>query len=393
MQRFARWAAILVIVTVGIASGVTGSLAADEPAFAAKLRPLIQAKMKEWVTPGIIVYVDIPGRGTWIEGFGVSDIATKAPMSTNHHHRIGSVTKTLTAKAILLLVDEGEIGLDDPVSKYLPRVPDGDKITIRQMLDMTSGIYNGTEDRSFNEALDARPERIWTPQEFIELSLKHPPYFAPGADFHYSNTNYELLGLIVEKVSGLRLADFMEERIFRPLGMTGTMLPDRNTMAMPEPHGRGYLFGTNVDGMEAYDALLARHLAGAIVPWPAGKPPVDATNFSVSYAWASGSAISTIRDMAIWAKALAAGALLKPETHDQQITWSPHAHYGLGITESLGSFLGHNGAIPGYQTLVAYDPQTGATIVVFANNQLEPNIPFTVPADTIAALIYKELFP
>jgi D-alanyl-D-alanine carboxypeptidase len=120
---------------------------------------------------------------------------------------------------------------------------------------------------------------------------------------------------------------------------------------------------------------------------------VDATEFSTSSAWASGSAISTVRDMTTWAKALATGALLKPETHTERITWSPHAPYGLGITESLATFLGHNGAIPGYQTLVAHDPETGATVVVFANNQLEPNIPFTIPADTIAALIYKELFP
>ena len=116
MQNFARWAAILVIVTVGITSGIAGSLAADEPTFAAKLRLLIHAKMQEWVTPGVLVYVDIPGQETWIEGFGVSDIATKAPMSADQHHRIGSVTKTLTATAILLLVEEGKIGLDDAVS-------------------------------------------------------------------------------------------------------------------------------------------------------------------------------------------------------------------------------------------------------------------------------------
>ncbi len=393
MQNFARRTAILVTLAVGIASGTAGSLAADEPTFAAKLRPLIHAKMQEWVTPGVLVYVDMPGQGTWIEGFGVSDIATKAPASADQHHRIGSVTKTLTAEAILLLVDDGKLGLDDPVSKYLPQVPNGDNITIRQMLDMTSGIYNGTEDPRFNETLDANPEKVWTPQEFIDLSLKHPPYFAPGTDFHYSNTNYELLGLIVEQVSGKSLADFMKERIFKPLGMTSTVLPDWTTTAIPKPHGRGYLFGTNVDGMKAYDAIVARNPAGAIVPWPVGKPPVDATNFSISYGWASGSAISTIRDMAVWAKALATGTLLRPETYKQQTTWSRHAHYGLGITEALGTFLGHNGALPGYQTLVSYDLQTGATVVVFANNQLEPNIPFTVPADTIAALIYKELFP
>jgi D-alanyl-D-alanine carboxypeptidase len=223
--------------------------------------------------------------------------------------------------------------------------------------------------------------------------LKHPPYFAPGTGFHYSNTNYELLGLIVEKQSGTALDNFMAERIFKPLGMTSTILPKADKPAMPSPHGRGYLFGTNVEGMKAYNAMIAGNAKDAIVPWAAGKPPVDATEFSTSYAWASGSVISTIRDMQVWAKALAIGNLLKPETQKQRIRWSPHAHYGLGITDSVGKFLRHNGAIPGFQTLIGYEPQTRTTIVVFANNQLEPNTAFVLPADTIAGIIQKALFP
>ena len=175
--------------------------------------------------------------------------------------------------------------------------------------------------------------------------------------------------------------------------MTSTILPKADKPAMPSPHGRGYLFGTNVDGMKAYNAMIAGNAKDAIVPWAAGKPPVNATEFSTSYAWASGSVISTIRDMQVWAKALATGSLLKPETQKQRITWSPHTHYGLGITDSVGKFLGHNGAIPGFQTLIGYEPQTGTTIVVFANNQLEPNTAFVLPADTIAGIIQKALFP
>jgi len=97
--------------------------------------------------------------------------------------------------------------------------------------------------------------------------------------------------------------------------------------------------------------------------------------------------------MQVWAKALAIGNLLKPETQKQRIRWSPPAHYGLGITDSVGKFLGHNGAIPGFLTLIGYEPQTRTTIVVFANNQLEPNTAFVLPADTIAGIIQKALFP
>lgn len=149
-------------------------------------------------------------------------------------------------------------------------------------------------------------------------------------------------------------------------------------------------------GIKAYDELVnGGGPKAAVVPWPKDKPPVDATNFSLSSSEASGAGIATIADMAIWVKALATGSLLKPEMHKEQITWSPHAHYGLNITEILPGVLGHNGGVPGYQTLVAYDPETGGRIVVFANNGLEPNIPFSegLPADGIGRIIQNELFP
>lgn len=373
------------------------ALAVAEPDFVGKLRTLVEERMAGWVTPGIVVFVDVPGEGTWVEGFGKADLSTDAPSSALNHHRIGSVTKTLTGVATLLLVDEGKIGLDDPVEKYLPGlVPNGGSITIRQLLNMTSGIYNFTEDEGYNVALDAAPDRIWTTEEAIAIALKHPFYFEPGAGFHYSNTNTEILGLIVEKLSGKDLRDFFAERIFAPLGMKNTSLPKPEDASVPEPVERGYFFGTNVDGMKAYDALVnGGDPKAAVVPWPKDKPPVDATNFSLSSSEASGAGIATIADMAIWAKALGTGSLLKPATHKEQIAGSPHSRYGLAITEILPGMLGHNGSVPGYQTLVAYDPETGGRIVVFANNGLEPNIPFSegLPADVIGKLIQNELFP
>lgn len=367
--------------------------AADEPDFAKALRPLIQAKLAEGVTPGAMVLVDIPGKGRWIETFGTAEYGKDAKPDPKGHTHIGSVTKTLTAQAILLLADDGKLKLDDTIEMHMPGlVPNGGNITLRQMLDMTSGIYNGTEDLTFNETLDAQPDKVWSPEEFIKLSLKHEPYFAPGAGFHYSNTNYDILGLVVEKVAGQPLETVFEERIFRPLGMANSTLPKRDASGLPDPHWRGYLFGTNVDGKKAYDAAIAGDREHAMVPWPKGKPPLDATDWSLSYTWASGSAVSTLEDMAIWAKAWATGSLLKPETRKEQQTWSPHAKYGLGITYPAGPLLGHNGAIPGFQSLIGYEPKTGATVVVFANNQLEPNTNFILPADAIADAIVKELF-
>jgi len=369
--------------------------AADEPDFSKALKPKIEASLKGGVTPGAMVLVDIPGRGTWVETFGTAEFGKSLKPDASGHTHIGSVTKTLTAQAVLLLVDDGKLKLDDTIETHMPGlVPNAGNITLRQMLDMTSGIYNATEDLTVNETLDAQPEKIWAPKEFIDLALKHEPYFAPGAGFHYSNTNYDILGLLVEKTTGQPLETVFEERIFKPLGMKNTSLPRRDARgSLPDPHWRGYLFGTNVDGKKAYDAAIAGDKEHAMVPWPKDKPPIDATDWSLSYTWASGSAISTLEDMRIWAKAWATGSLLKPETRKEQQTWSPHAKYGLGITYPAGPLLGHNGAIPGFQSLIGYEPKTGATVVVFANNQLEPNTNFVLPADAIAEVIVKELFP
>jgi D-alanyl-D-alanine carboxypeptidase len=370
------------------------AFAQSAPDFAATLRPLLLAKMKELSTPGAIVLVEAPGKGTWLEGLGVDDLSNGTPMSADNHMRIGSVTKTLTATAVLMLVDEGKIGLDDPVSKYRPDIPNGDNITVRQMMNMTSGLFNVTEDVGLNAMLDADPQRIWNPREAVAIAFQHPPYFAPGANFHYANTNYDLLGQIVENVTWSPLPRVFEERIFAPLGMAQSQLPAINDLSLPEPFGRGYMYSTNVEGNEVYAALVAGGPRDKGITAPAGTAPRDATQDSISYTYSSGGAISTARDLQIWAKALATGALLKPETHKAQVTWTPHQHYGLGITEVVGPFLGHTGAIPGYQTLIGHDPQSGATIVVLANLLAAPNVPFiqSLPADELAGVIYEQLF-
>ena len=122
-------------------------------AFVGKLKPLLLAKMQQLRVPGAIIFVDDPGQGSWTTTLGTSDLASKAPMQVNSSMRIGSITKTLTATAILQLVDQGKLGLDDPLSKYFPQVPDGSNITIRELLNMTSGLFNYTED----EGVDREP--------------------------------------------------------------------------------------------------------------------------------------------------------------------------------------------------------------------------------------------
>jgi D-alanyl-D-alanine carboxypeptidase len=323
-------------------------------------------------------------------------------MRPDDHMRIGSITKTLTATIILELVDHGKVGLDDPVSKYLRGVPDGANISVRELLNMTSGLQNFTESLKFNAAIDAHPERVWAAHELLPyafnpaLSVQAHPYFPPNQGFHYSNTNYLLLGEIAEKVTDTPLNVLFQRRIFQPLGMTHSELPKRTNTSIPNPHPHGYNFGTNVDGAKAYFAAIAGDKANAEVKAAPGTVPHDATLWNTSYTWADGSAISTAHDLLIWAKALGTGRLLSASTQQQRVAFSPVGNYGLGIEHApFGGLIGHNGAIPGFQSFMGYAPKTGSTVIVLANLQLGPNVYLGdgLPADALAKIIaeYKPL--
>jgi D-alanyl-D-alanine carboxypeptidase len=242
--------------------------------------------------------------------------------------------------------------------------------------------------------LDADPTRTWDPQEVLEIAYAHSPYFAPGQGFHYANTNYDILGQVVQQISGMGLPEYFQEHIFSPLELSHTSLSEPVNRRIPRPYSHGYNYGTFTEGNDAYLALLAGHRDEAVIKVPFGEPPADATGWSISYTWASGGAISTLHDLRIWTKAFATGQLLSPAVYNEQVTWSKYSHYGLGITESIHTMLGHNGAIAGYQSIIGHDLGTGSTIVVLANNQIAPNTFFLegLPADNIGNLIFTTLF-
>jgi D-alanyl-D-alanine carboxypeptidase len=267
---------------------------------------------------------------------------------------------------------------------------------------MTSGLQNFTESLKFNAALDTHLERVWAPSELLPyafnpaLSVQPHPYFAPNQGFHYSNTNYLLLGEIAENLTHTPLNVLFKRRIFKPLGMTQSELPKRSDASIPNPHPHGYNFGTNVDGAKAYFAALAGDRANAEVKAASGVAPHDATRWNTSYTWADGSAISTARDLLIWAKALGTGRLLSASTQQQRVAFSAGGNYGLGIEHApFGGLIGHNGAIPGFQSFMGYAPKTGSTVIVLANLQLGPNVYLGdgLPADELAKIIaeYKPL--
>jgi D-alanyl-D-alanine carboxypeptidase len=289
----------------------------------------------------------MPGKGCYVRATGVADIATRRPMTKDVFVRIGSETKTFTVTALLQLVDDGKVGLDDPISKYVRGVPNGHRITLRHLAEMRSGLYPYTFDPDFQRDLLSDPTRSFTPEEVLAYGYRHRNTFEPGQQFQYSNSNLVLLGLVIERVTGQRLADVIERRVLRPARLRHTLFPEGSEF--PEPHPRGYT-----------DQTLSGEVA-------------DATDWNPSWAWAAGAMISDLHDLRRWARIVATGTLLSPETQRERLrmlpTGIPGTRYGLGIFES-GGWIGHNGSIPGYETVTVYLPSEKATLVVMLNTDI-----------------------
>ncbi|WP_321807505.1 serine hydrolase domain-containing protein [Burkholderia sp. BCC1993] len=387
-------AAVAPALAVGIAVSACGgdsSLNSDEPAYATQARPQINALLASTMTPGAVVYVQSP-QGNWLASFGTAVRGANSPIPTNAHFRIGSVTKTWTGTVILQLVQEGSLRLTDHVSQYVANVPNGDTITIEQLLTMRSGLYNYSTSLAFNHSLDAQPDKVWTIDELLGIAENQPVYFAPGADFRYSNTNTVLLGLIIEQRTGMSAADAIRTRLFAPLGLTGTSLPPQNNTALPAPAPRGYQWGTNVETIDG-DALSPARQAAAK---NGTLQPTDVTTVNTSWAWTAGSGISTAAELGAYVQRMVGGGYLNADLQAQRLaSCTPidpsnpaSASYCMGLAK-FGTFYGHTGEIPGFNTFAGYDPVTKTTIVTWANTASGPD--GRAPANEIARIIMAEL--
>ncbi|MDI2034984.1 serine hydrolase domain-containing protein [Paenarthrobacter nitroguajacolicus] len=359
---------------------------------AGMLRSEFERAAKEVMVPGAVVLLQTPD-GNLSASYGTGVRGSDQPVSTEDHIRVGSVTKTWTTTVILQLVQEGKLALADPVSKYRPDVPNGGAITMDQLLTMRSGLFNYTETLELNSAMDTQPQKAWNPEELLTLAFAHPPYFAPGQGFHYSNTNTVLLGLIAEKVEGKPLGDLFKERIFDPLGLKGTIFPDASSSSIPDPHPRGYFYGDNVLTMSnpaLPEDMQKEATAGTLAP-------NDVTDVNPSWAWAAGSGISTAEDLKILGEALANGKLLNPELQQKRLDsvtpTNPDkpdgALYGLGIAK-FGNLYGHTGELPGFNTFMGSDPGNQVTLVVWTN--LAPAADGRDPAVIIARSLIAKVY-
>ncbi|BCJ73649.1 D-Ala-D-Ala carboxypeptidase [Catellatospora sp. IY07-71] len=363
------------------------------PAYATALDAQIQKIMKDMSVPGAVVMITSPQQGDWTKTFGTQTVGGGAPVAVGDHFRIGSNTKTMTGTVLLQLAQEGKIGLDDPVSKYQPEVPNGDQITITQLLDMRSGLYNYSEDEQFNARLDNDPGYVWKPAELLAIAFAKPPYFPPGTAFHYSNTNLILAGLIIEQLTGGTLQQAFQQRIFGPLGLSRTQLPEAADAGIPAPHPQGYMFGTNVSTL-ANPALPPAEQAAAA---KGELKPRDVTDSNPSWAWAAGGAISTAPDLTRYVTALVGGGLLDPamqKTRLDSIKPIPtpdnaDVGYGLAIVK-FGPLYGHDGQIPGFNSFMAHDPATRNSVIVLTSLFAGPG--GQQPANAIAMAIMQALY-
>ena len=375
----ASFVPILLMVSLESAcatSAGTGKAGDDSfpPAKRAAIERALGKAFADSKAPGVVVGIWIPGEGNLVVAKGVSDLAARQPMRVDDHFRIGSNTKTFTVTALLQLADEKKLRLDDPVDKYLSFVSDGKDITLRMLANMTSGLFNYTEDDTWVTKAFSNFQRTWTPRELVDVGLAHPPYFAPGTGWHYSNTNTVLLGMIIEQVTGKPVREVFAEKIFKPLGLKHTVWP--MTSALPAPYAHGITVQT-LDNKRA-----------------------DATNRNPSWAFTAGQLIATLDDLKIWVQSYATGSLISPELQQERLTWvtfppnTPTRKYGLGIGIDNG-WLGHSGELPGYNTGAYFLPEKKAVIVVMVNSDIAVNNvnPMAVIFKALAAVVTPDHVP
>ncbi|MEV7833937.1 serine hydrolase domain-containing protein [Streptomyces subrutilus] len=328
--------------------------AADHPATRAALNAFQGA-----AGPGAAVYAG-DGAGSWTLSAGTGTINTNQPIRSDEHFRIGSQTKSFTAATVLQLVDEGKVSLDAPIDAYLPGTVtgngyDGTRITVRHLLQHTSGI--GAYDPLASIAL-AEPDGTYRAATLVREGLKRAPVSAPGAGFTYSNTNYLILGMLIEKVTGLPVHEAVTQRIVERLGLTRTVFPAPGNRTLPAPGVPGY-HGTRIGPFFFWTSVIS---------------------YDPSLFGAAGAVVSTPEDLSTFYEALVAGRVVSPAAlaemeRVQDITGGA---YGLGIFKvdlsCGGEAWGHNGAVPGYlsQTMVTED---GRHASVTTNAYLATNPP------------------
>jgi len=332
----------------------------------------LQAALDDWRASseiaGAVLAIDAPGQGTLTLVSGVSDLDAGTPLAPQDRFRIGSITKTFVAALVLQLAQEGILTLEDPLSAYVPDFPNAENITIRHLLSHRSGIFDFEFIPGLVEKALQDPTKVWTWQEVVAAAAEQEPYFKPGSGYAYSSTNFTLLGVVAEAVTGTRLADEMRRRFFEPFGLADTFLG--GDPEMPEGIIHGY--GTLPDGTP-FDITAIPNTA------------VDTAS------WATGSMVSNAADLVRWVKALygGKGEVVDGEILDEMLTFEASCGPASSVLHGLGVFrfetpmgvaLGHTGTWFGFTSRMMYFPELDITVVVLVNGYFINTYPITETA-------------
>lgn len=358
---------ILLLVICLLSTGIVRSQTTN-----ATLKTVLQLKLEEWHKsasfPGATLGLVLANGESFAIAVGFSDRDAKTPMKPGDRMLAGSVGKTFAAATALQLIKEGKIGLDERIETYLgrepwfPRLPNAKEITVRQLLNHTSGLVRYEFKDQFTKDLTANPGKTWQPAELVAYLLDEKPPFAAGQGWDYSDTNYIVLGMIIEKVTGRKFYDEANRRLLKPLKLT-------DTIPQAGPRLKGVVQG----------------YAGPNNPFGGKDQMIQAGKFAINpqFEWTGGGYASTTHDLARWARMIYEGKAFSPGLLPQVLDGVPaprlgrETKYGLGVIirkTSVGTSYGHSGFFPGYMTDMMYFPDQKVAIAVQVNTSVPRNL-------------------
>ncbi len=353
---------------------------AQQASLRAKLQTTLDSLHRTGTAPGLSAGFSLSDGTSFGLASGMADTALKIPLKPSDRLLQGSVGKTYVAAVVLQLVHEGKIKLDEKVSTYLGHLPwysrlaNGSDITVRHIMNHTSGVVRYEFKPEFTRDLTASPDKVWKPEELIAYLLDSPAPFGPGTGWEYSDSNYILLGMIIERVTGNKYYAEMQRRLLVPLGLRNTVPSDSRTVP---GLAQGYAGPRNQFG--GADAMISN-----------GRFAINP-----QFEWTGGGIASTTEDLARWAKLLYEGKAFDPSLMAQALDAVParlgrDVKYGLGVIvrpTALGTTYGHSGFFPGYLTEVMYFPEMKVAVAVQTNSSTgrSPAAALVALAQVIAA--------
>ncbi|MEO7118677.1 MAG: serine hydrolase domain-containing protein [Candidatus Limnocylindrales bacterium] len=312
------------------------------------LQATVRSEMARIGAPGMSVAIRLPSGELWTGVSGFAAFSPDRPVTRKTVFAIASITKTFVASLIMKLAEDGVLTIDDPLADYLPDFRRARRITLRMLLAHTSGVFDYFTSAAYAREVFADTTRRWTFDEI--LGFVGPSYCRPGECYHYSNTNFVLLGRVAELATGEPIAQLLRERLFDPAGLTRTIFQPDATTPLDAAHG----FLTNRRGFVDHtgESRVIPHMSAATV------------------AWSAGAIASTPSDLALWATSLYGGHVLAPESLAQMLTFRPDDDYGLGTRLHIyrgRTCVGHTGSIRGFANEMWYFPDDGVSIVMLQN--------------------------